>query len=249
MLAEERFAAILELLYERRNISVSDCTQALQISESTIRRDLLALHKMGKLKKVHGGATLLHPKYGTYDGTVEEDKFANQDEIKRIGAYAASFIQKHDFVYLGAGRTTYQMLTHMQEKDATYVTNGLEHATHLAQHGFCVYLLAGELKDVSKGVVGIEAIASLQSYNFTKAFFSIHGICIESGFTTPDIQEAYMKKEIIKRSQKVYILADRSKFGICASITVAPMHKATIITSQGIGQTYHERADILEVIA
>ena len=64
MLAEERFAAILSILQKQRTVTVLELTQALSISESTIRRDLVALHKMGKLKKVHGGATLLHKEYG-----------------------------------------------------------------------------------------------------------------------------------------------------------------------------------------
>ena len=49
MLAEERFAAILSILQKQRTVTVLELTQALSISESTIRRDLVALHKMGKL--------------------------------------------------------------------------------------------------------------------------------------------------------------------------------------------------------
>lgn len=51
MLAEERFAAILSILQKQRTVTVLELTQALSISESTIRRDLVALHKMGKLKR------------------------------------------------------------------------------------------------------------------------------------------------------------------------------------------------------
>ena len=103
MLAEERFAAILSILQKQRTVTVLELTQALSISESTIRRDLVALHKMGKLKKVHGGATLLHKEYGLYETEVAARSEEHVEEKKRIARYAASLIQAHDFVYIDAG--------------------------------------------------------------------------------------------------------------------------------------------------
>ena len=58
MLAEERFALILNLLAEKRTATVQELCEALNASESTIRRDLTELDRQGRLNKVHGGATL-----------------------------------------------------------------------------------------------------------------------------------------------------------------------------------------------
>ena len=58
MLAEERFALILEQLNEQRTVTVQQLCEALHTSESTIRRDLTELDRQGRLTKVHGGATL-----------------------------------------------------------------------------------------------------------------------------------------------------------------------------------------------
>lgn len=249
MLAEERFAAILSLLKEKKTVTVLELTQALQISESTIRRDLIALHKMGKLKKVHGGATLLHKDYGLYEtGMVERSK-AHLDEKKKIAEYAASLIQAHDFIYLDSGSTTLQMVEYLDEKDAIYVTNGLEHAKRLANLGFRVFILAGEIKDATEAVVGLGAVSSLQKYNFTKSFLGTNGITVDSGFTTPDVNEAYVKSEVMKHSQRTYVLADSSKFGTCTSISVADISDAVIITMEGVDAEYSEEAEIIEVKA
>ena len=59
MLAEERFAMILDLLAQKRSATVLELCDALDASESTIRRDLTQLDRQGLLKKVHGGATLV----------------------------------------------------------------------------------------------------------------------------------------------------------------------------------------------
>lgn len=64
MLAEERFSLILDLLARQRTATVQELCEALNASESTIRRDL------NELNKVHGGATLTNrcpnPKYRQY---------------------------------------------------------------------------------------------------------------------------------------------------------------------------------------
>ena len=57
MLTEERYAAILRILAEKKAVTVQELTRALDASESTVRRDLTALHKSGRLYKVYGGAT------------------------------------------------------------------------------------------------------------------------------------------------------------------------------------------------
>ena len=45
MLAEERFSEILKLVNEHKTITVQELTELLDMSESTIRRDLTTLHK------------------------------------------------------------------------------------------------------------------------------------------------------------------------------------------------------------
>ena len=62
MLTEERYATILKILEEKKAVTVIDLTNLLDTSESTIRRDLNALHKNGKLYKVYGGANTPHAK-------------------------------------------------------------------------------------------------------------------------------------------------------------------------------------------
>lgn len=249
MLAEERFAAILALLQEQKTVTVQELVQALNISESTIRRDLVALHKMGKLKKVHGGATLLHREYGLYESRVKDRKEDQLEEKQKIARYAASLVQPHDFIYIDAGSTTLHMVEYLREDAAIYVTNGLEHARKLSARGFRTFILAGEIKTLTEAVVGLGAVSALQKYNFSKAFFGTNGITIENGFTTPDANEAYVKMEAMKHAQKSYILADSSKFGVCTSITVADISDATILSVKGQDAAYQEEADLIEVDA
>ena len=54
MLTEKRYEVILKCLNEKNSITVTELKELLGISESTIRRDLTALDKAGKLVKVFG---------------------------------------------------------------------------------------------------------------------------------------------------------------------------------------------------
>ena len=53
MLTQERHLQILAQLEEKGTVSVAQLTQLLGASESTVRRDLIALDRLGKLNKVH----------------------------------------------------------------------------------------------------------------------------------------------------------------------------------------------------
>jgi len=247
MLTEERYAAILKMVEEKKAITVLELTEALNSSESTIRRDLTALHHIGKLNKVHGGATAIDVFYSTKDDDVSIRQNLNIDQKNEIGKYAASFIQNDDFVYIDAGTTTEIMIDYLLNKNAVYVTNGTVHAKKLAQKGFQVFILGGELKMKTDAVVGNEAIESLKKYNFTKGFFGTNGVSIKTGFSTPDVSEALVKSEALKKCNEKYILADATKFNSISPITFASLSEAAIITTQLEDRQYKNYTTVMEI--
>ena len=145
MLTEERYAAILKLLEEKKAVSVLELTELLNSSESTIRRDLTALHQMGKLTKVHGGATSINGVYQMTEDKTSVRHNLHVEEKNRIAQCAASLVHKNDFVFLDAGTTTERMIDYLHEQDAVYVTNGIVHARKLAEKGLKAYILSGKI--------------------------------------------------------------------------------------------------------
>ena len=115
------------------------------------------------------------------------------EEKTAIARKAASLVKPHDFVYLDAGSTTLRLIDFLNEKAATYVTNGISHAAHLAARGCKVFILGGQLKALTEAITGTEALANLDNYNFTKGFFGTNGISPKSGFSTPDSAEGIIK--------------------------------------------------------
>ena len=110
MLTEERYNIILSVLSANSSVSVTELTELIGASESTIRRDLLTLAKMGKLKKVHGGAVSMEPNILLQEPDVDEKMKLNASAKERIAKYAAEMIRPNDFVFIDAGTTTGKMI-------------------------------------------------------------------------------------------------------------------------------------------
>ncbi|WP_033165890.1 DeoR/GlpR family DNA-binding transcription regulator [Clostridium sp. KNHs205] len=245
MLTEKRFEEILRLVDEKGMVTLQELKNIFAASESTLRRDLTTLHNSGKLVKVFGGAMSLDAHYRTKDIEVPTRREVNREEKLRIAEYGASLIGPDDFVYLDAGTTTGYMIDFIQTKQATFVTNGVNHAQRLAAAGLHVILIGGELKASTEAVVGSEATIQLQKYHFTLGFLGANGIHQHSGFSTPDNNEAMIKQIALKQIRRPYILCDHSKFGQISPVTFGDLDHAVIITDRVDKPEYKKLENII----
>lgn len=248
MLTEDRYAQVIEYVNQRGSITVEELSQLLKVSLSTIRRDLNFLDQKGKLKKLHGGATSIYQNTSLFDEKVEHRILQHSKDKERIAIFASKLIQKNDFIYLDAGTSTSHLIPFLPNAQSlTFVTNAILHAKELAERKHKVYLLGGFYKGETEAIVGNKAVESLQNYHFRIGFFGTNGIDLTAGFTTPEVEEASVKKEALARCTTPYILADTSKFSKISAITFAALNQATIITNAPIPSHYNDQPNILEV--
>lgn len=246
MLTQDRYKLILTMLKEKKSITVNELVKKLNTSESTIRRDLNALDNMNKLKKVHGGAVTIEIDYSTEEFDVLAKQEINIDKKRKISRYASTLINSNDFIYIDAGTTTELLVDYLKDIKATYVTNSMIIAKKLALLELNVIILGGKFKMSTDAIVGAEAVNMIRKFNFTKGFFGTNAISIESGYSTPDIEEAAVKEEALNRCKKAYILADEDKFNKSSSVTFGDISKATIITNKSFGE-YSIYTEVIEV--
>ena len=223
ILQDIRHEKIVEMLRNRHSVQVTELAKELSTSESTIRRDIIELDRQGRLRKVHGGAV-------SVDIHIASEEQISIEEKECIAQYAASLIKDNDFVYIDAGTTTEKMVDYITNKNATYVTNGVTHARKLLQKGFEAIMIGGVLRASTEAAIGTIAVENVGRYNFTKCFMGANGVDINKGFSTPDVDEAAIKRAAISQSYESYVLADYTKFGRIASITFACIDEANIIT-------------------
>lgn len=234
MLAEERFALILNLLAEKRTATVQELCEALNASESTIRRDLTELDRQGRLNKVHGGATLPNGQFLADEPTMAAKESLAVSQKQSIAEAAAALITAEDFVYVDAGTSTLAMVRALSGPalEAHYVTNGIAHARLLAQKSCHVCLPGGLLRPRTEAIIGAAAVTALQQFNFTKAFMGANGVAMDAGFTTPDPEEAAVKAAAIRRARQTWFLTDDSKFGRIYPAVISALRDAAILTNR-----------------
>lgn len=247
MLTEKRQEEILRILDEKGSVTLQELKDMFDASESTIRRDLYVLHNKGALTKVFGGAVKAESKIVVKEEEVAKRQEQNRDEKDRIARYAASLIEPEDVVYLDAGTTTGSMIPFLTEKSALFVTNAVSHAMRLAENGFRVILIGGELKAATEAIVGNEAYVQLAKYNFTKGFLGTNGVSRTSGYTTPDINEAMIKKCAMSHTQKPFVLCDCGKFQQISPVSFGDFEMAHIITDALPDASYQNLRNITVV--
>ncbi len=231
MIAEERWTRIVEIVNENGVQSIVQLMDKLDASESTIRRDLIHLDEAGQLRKVHGGATSLDtPEYLVADEPMQTRKTMHTAEKRAIGAYAAKLIKPGDFVFIDGGTTTECLVDAITETEASYLTNSLPHAQKLLAKGCNTLLPGGEVKPLTEVLVGAMTVDFMRQYHFTLGFWGTNGADITTGFTTPDFNEAAVKRVTIENTAHPYVLCDSSKFKGISLVTFSDFNRATVIT-------------------
>ncbi len=230
MLTPERHQIILNILNDKKNVKIQELVEATSSSESTIRRDLSQLEKEHLLRRVHGGASTLHQT--SEEPSLVEKSTKNHQSKVEIATHAANLVRNGDCIFLDAGTTTLEMIPCLKDKSITVVTNGLRHLHMLSEYGITTYVTGGYIKHKTGALIGNAAQQSLNGFYFDLAFLGTNGVDLTAGYTTPDPEEAGLKRTALKQAENAYILVDGSKFNEITFTKFADIDEANIITDQ-----------------
>ncbi|QRG66548.1 DeoR/GlpR family DNA-binding transcription regulator [Brevibacillus choshinensis] len=213
MLATERHSKILENVNKEKTVTVAELSKLLDVSEVTIRKDLIKLEQEGLLSRVHGGASIAG--FLPLERSFTEKQTERMEEKARIARQALLHVQPGDTLILGAGTTTMELAKLLgQVAELTVVTNAVNIAMELNSHGVHqVILIGGEMRAKSFAVVGAVAEDNLKKLSVYKCFIGADGIHEKDGFSTLSLAESHVNRIMMERARKVYVLADHTKFG------------------------------------
>ena len=247
-LTEQRRRLILQRLQEWGVVKTSELSEIFSVSPMTIRNDLNALNDKGALVRIHGGAIIREPI--TNEPSYRDKANRNRIEKERIGQYAAGMVTAEMAVFIGNGTTTMQLVRHLPRNTKIHVfTNALNHAVELSKHsGIDVYVIGGQLRSISLGMVGRIARQALQGVYFDIAFLGANGISLEHGFTIPSLEEAETAGAVVRHARRTIILADHTKFGIVAHSQITDITSVdAIVTDNGLSDRFRDEFENLDV--
>lgn len=230
MTIQHRRAEIVGLVERRQQISVEDLAEALQVSRETVRRDLVALHDEGRIRKFHGGARALGgvPVESPYPQRLIE----NVEAKHRMAATLCRDLRPGDTLMVDTGTTTLVLAEHLARVDGlTVITNAPCIAELVAANrSNRVFLLGGAFDPVVGESLGPLVLDQIQRFRASHAILTVGAIGLE-GVMDYDLQEAEIARAMIARSDKVVILADGSKFDRRAVFDVAELSAITRLHS------------------
>lgn len=213
MLDIERQNKILSIIKEKQTVTTKELQSLVFASVSTITRDLIKMENQGLIRRTHGGASIVVSK-DTESSLIIRVK-TNIKEKNRIAKSAIQFIKNDDVIFIDSSSTVQALVPYLKDLHyITVITNGLNNALLLTnESNATIYFIGGMVSTNSNSAVGSIAINTLGQFNANVAIFSASGIK-GNMITEHSIEQANVKKEMIKQAKTKILLCDSSKFDV-----------------------------------
>jgi DeoR/GlpR family transcriptional regulator of sugar metabolism len=228
-----RTVYILKQIDSSGSVYVADLARDLDVSEMTIRRDLIELERSGLIRRVHGGAVSARGR--SYEPPLYVRNEENKAIKERLGKYAAEMVVEGDSISLDIGSTIFEMATQLVDKKNLTILTPSFHIAGLLfnQPDIRIMLPGGILRHTEGSMIGELALSSISNYFVDRLFLGVGAIDAHAGFTEYNPDDAQVKRAMIKNAKEIFVVADSSKFQKIAFSLVSPLSEADhLITNE-----------------
>ena len=222
MLSTERKLYLLQKVEREGTIHVRDVAKQLNISETTIRRDLMELEQEGKVRRVHGGAvreSLNQILTESRELLMQDRMLINFDRKSRICRSASELVEDGECVFLDGGTSIVAMIDYLQSRPIKIVTHNQLIVQRLHDPVAQIIIIGGDFNAKYHMSEGPMEQNMLGLYNFDRAFIGCAGMDPISGQCyTAEMGTRELKEIAMKNSNHSYLLIDDSKLfvkGFC----------------------------------
>jgi DeoR family ulaG and ulaABCDEF operon transcriptional repressor len=233
----ERHRIILSAVQERPVATVQDLVELTSASEATIRRDIAALHVLGRLRRVRGGAEALHP---AQVGSLAAKPFrvAESENIAKkraIAREAVRLCEEGDAIIINGGTTTFQMVHFMAAHRLQVMTNSFAIAEHLVKHSKnSVTVPGGAIYREQSLILSPFDNDTIRNFYARRMFIGAQGVG-PLGIMEADALIIQSEQKLMHQADELVVMVDSSKFRRRSSLILCPLDRVTtIITDDGI---------------
>lgn len=231
--ATERRSQIAQMVREQGKVFVSDLVKKYNLTETSIRRDLILLEEERRLKRIHGGAVSI-------SGNFRTDTFAEKEKLQikakdSIGKFAARMVNRGDVILLASGTTTLQIVRHISpdlriNNLITLVTTSMPIAHEiLTWPSPNLTILGGLYLPDYQATVGPQTINLLNDITADIVFLGADGLTLEGGATTANVLMAESDRKMVERARKTVLVVDSSKIGQAGFVPICPISTFNVL--------------------
>ena len=230
----ERHTQILNLLGEKKKITVLELSELLKVSDVTIRKDLSVLEEKGLLKREHGFATLPE------SDDVSTRLLFNYETKRRIAQKALESIKDGETLMIESGSCCALLAEEIvtNRRDVTIITNSVFIATFLRNKiGARIILLGGEFQCESQVMVGPLVKRCAENFYVEKFFMGTDGFN-ELGAMSGDLMRAEAVRNMAQSARRSIILTESKKFSQAGVVSLLSYREInSIYTDEKISET------------
>ena len=244
MKPSERLYAIFERVEKTGEASLSELSEAFEVSEMTIRRDVERLVMEGAVQLNVG--KVIRSSSGSYEPPFSIRTERNAAQKTAIAAAVARSLNDRQTVVLDGGSTGVAVAKEIFHRILTVCTPSLKVANVLANAPeIQLIITGGNVRRGEESVIGQTAIATLNSFRFDTYVMTVSGISLTHGFTEWNEADAAIKRTALAVSTECVVAADSSKLDRVAFSHVADLSAVSkLITDDGVSES--QRASILK---
>lgn len=233
MAQKERLEQIRQIMRTERKVSVSELSIQLTVTPETIRRDLEKLEQESFLTRTHGGAVITQVDLSEKISFLKREN-TNTEAKRVIAGLAAGLIPFGASIGCDASSTSMELLEKLKDReDLLVLTNSVKAICDMAGSRYGLLSTGGYINRQSYSLQGGAAKNMVQEYHLEMVFMSCKGISRDGGIFDSHEVEIEMKKSLLEQGNKIYLLADHTKFGCVGFSKLAEIKEINaIITDQ-----------------
>ena len=235
----ERHKYIQETLSRQDFVSLDDLCTGLGVSRATVRRDLLELEQSRNIRRVRGGAMSTSSREEALDfGRLS---VSCREEKARIGRAAAETVRDGETIILGGGSTVAEVARCLLSRPIQIVTNSIPVAQVFWDCKQTEVTLTGGYLYPRLGIqFGPICERMLNSISADVAILGIRGVTAD-GLSDTSTLVVETIRAMVRRAQRVVIVADHSKFGRDAMVHVLDLAEIDqIISDNDLAPEYRQ---------
>lgn len=223
-----RLNSIEQYVIAKQTVSIDELCEVFGVSKNTIRRDLNDLEIRGHITKVYGGVTAVSSPACSLSNPIRSTIHSSDKNL--IGKLAANEVSDGDTIFIDSGTTTLCLLRHLtSKKKITVVTHSLAAMAEASKYENMNLICPGGIySSPTDSFVGLSTFETISGMTINKAFMAASGVSIECGLTNTTFLEAEIKRGVVHKAEKVYLMADSSKLNKKAVISFCKLSEISV---------------------
>ena len=233
MLIAERQFRLKEILGRRGMCDLDTLAAELNVSHSTVRRDVEMLEQTGVVQRTHGGVIWIGGKNPPAIRPYAFDQRMNYqvDAKRQIARAATSLVQPGQTILFDGGTTTLYFAQELIGMPMQVVTNSLPIADLFINDERVELIVTGGLLYPRYGVLlGPTAENVISTIHTKSLFLSVAGI-YEGALYNQNLLLVQSERKMMQQSQQVVLLADSGKFGQQALSQLGSLNEIDVVVS------------------